>query len=361
MDKDFHSTDINKQNYSAASQSRPDIYDDNYLSDETEYVSHRDVHSVNRRVDNTHYNHTQKRPAKRKSKLKKFVLYLLLFAFTLLTAIVAIGWVVSLTIPAKTTFLIMATDQDGTRTDTLMLGTFDKNDKSITLLSIPRDTYVTVSDEMYEKMNEEYPEPGSKSMKINSVHHFGGEKYGTAMLLEQVSSLLGTEIDFYAKIDFDAFRYIIDSIGGIDFYVPQNMEYHDPLQDLHISLKEGQQHLDGKQAEQLVRFRSGYANADLGRVDVQQQFMKAFISQTFSKGTMLSNPSIFLNMLFKYNYIDTDAGLFDVVSYAFVLGGIDTANIQTHTLPGKSGYAAGQSVYILNESETEKLISSMLE
>ena len=281
----------NIYNTNDAMQPRPDIYDDNsplnYV-EEYEKIQHHTHDLSNRRPKR-----------KKKSKLKKFSAKLLLLLVGLVCVALLAGWLVSFTLPAKTSFLIMATDQDGTRTDTLMYGVFDKKAKDITLVSIPRDTYVTVDDYTYDLMNEEYPQPGSKSMKINSVHHFGGEKYGTVLLLEQVESLLGTKIDFYAKINFKAFRYIIDSVGGIDFYVPQNMEYHDPLQNLNISLKEGQQHLNGEQAEQFVRYRSGYANADLGRVDVQQQFMKAFISQTFSKGTILSNPMTFVNFIFQ--------------------------------------------------------------
>ncbi len=347
----------NIYNTDDTAQPRPDIYDDNsplnYI-EEYEKIQHQ-PHDAPSRPE------LPKSKRKKKSKIKKFFGKLFLFLLGLICAALVVGWLLSFTLPAKTTFLIMATDQDGTRTDTLMYGVFDKKEKDITLVSIPRDTYVTVSDNTYALMNEDYPEPGSKSMKINSVHHFGGDKYGTDMLLEQVESLIGTKIDFYAKINFKAFRYIIDSVGGIDFYVPQNMEYHDPLQNLHISLSEGQQHLNGEQAEQLVRYRSGYANADLGRVDVQQQFMKAFISQTFSKGTILSNPLTFINLILDKQYIDTDVNVVDIISYAFVIGGIDTSNIETHTLPGKAAYAKGQSVYKLDETMTQELLESIMQ
>jgi len=351
--KKYNRDEINTSDSNVTSQPRPDIYDDN---SPLNYVD--EYEKIQQKPRDT----TVHKPKKRKkSKLKKFFVKIFLFLIALLCTILLLGWLLSFTLPAKTTFLIMATDHDGTRTDTLMYGVFDKKDKDITLISIPRDTYVTVSDETYDLMNEEYPEPGSKSMKINSVHHFGGEKYGTDMLLEQVESLLDTKIDFYAKINFKAFRYIVDSVGGIDFYVPQNMEYHDPLQNLHISLSEGEQHLNGEQAEQLVRYRSGYANADLGRVDVQQQFMKAFISQTFSKGTILSKPMTFVNLILDKQYIDTNINAFNIVTYAFVIGGIDTSNIETHTLPGEAAYARGQSVYKLDEAETYKLLESIMQ
>ncbi|MBR5507972.1 MAG: LCP family protein [Clostridia bacterium] len=294
-------------------------------------------------------------PRRKKRSFFKILGVIFMTFLSLIIVLLAIGWATSLTVPQETTFLIIGVDGDGTRTDTLMFGTYNKENDKIKIVSIPRDTYVTVDDETYKKMRESYPEPGSKSMKINTVHHFGGEKYGLDMVIDQVEYLMGKDVDFYAKIDFEVFRYVIDSVGGIEFYVPQDMKYYDPYQELDIDLKEGLQTLDGNMAEQLVRYRSGYANADLGRVDVQQQFIKAFISQTLSKGKILSNPGVYFNVLFKYNYIDTNAGLMDALSYVFLLGGIDTENIETQTLPGVPSYKSGQSVYVADESKIDIL------
>ncbi|MBE7051789.1 MAG: LytR family transcriptional regulator [Ruminococcaceae bacterium] len=366
MNNNYKSNHGESYKADAVTDSRPDIYDDSYYndSDTTDMEDPRILEYRERYTDVTEHRVDERIPArikkKKRKRMKKVISFFAIVLLSLLLITVVVGWIFSLTIPSKTVFLIMATDLDGTRTDTLMLGSFDKHSKDITLASIPRDTYVTVSDEMYEKMNEDYPEPGSKSMKINSVHHYGGEKYGVDLLVEQVENLIGTDIDYYVKVDFEAFRYIIDSVGGVDFYVPRDMEYHDPLQNLHISLKEGQQRLDGAQAEQVLRYRSGYANADLGRVDVQQQFMKAFIGQVLSSGSIFSKAQLFFDILFKYGYVDTDAGVFDAVSYAFVLGGIDISELETYTLPGESAYAGGQSVYKLDEEETNKIIESMV-
>ncbi|MBE7050203.1 MAG: LytR family transcriptional regulator [Ruminococcaceae bacterium] len=335
---------------------RENIYDDSYEGDyeynyENEYeCDDKDLYEYNE----THESLNNHKKKKKRIFLKIIGIIIMIF-ISIIIFLLAFGWISSLTVPEETNFLIMGTDQEGSRTDTLMFCTYNKENGKISIISIPRDTYVTVDDETYEKMRESYPEPGSKSMKINTVHHFGGEEYGVEMIVDQVEVLMGRNVDFYAKIDFDMFRYIIDSVGGIEFYVPQDMKYCDPYQNLNIDLKEGLQTLDGEMAEQLVRYRSGYANADLGRVDVQQQFMKAFISQTLSKGKILSNPGVYFNVLFKYNYVETNAGLFDALSYAFLLGGIDTDNIETQTLPGNPSYKSGQSVYIADESAIKEL------
>jgi len=260
-----------------------------------------------------------------------------------------------LMIPTKTNFLIMATDEAGTRTDTIMILSFDKSDDSFSVMSIPRDTYVTVSDDMYAQMSAQYPEPGSKSMKINAVHHFSGEQDGPGNLETVIESLLGIDISYRVKIDLEAFRYIVDAIGGVDFYVPCNMIYTDPVQNLQINLTEGMQHLNGEQAEQVVRFRSGYANADLGRVAVQQQFMQAFMDKALSIGTIVTHPVAYINAF--VNYFDTDFGIIDMFAYLFAIVGADTQNIETHTLPGYSRYVSGQSVYIPDENKLGEIIS----
>ena len=341
---------IYDDNYNGEKYVTPDeeYYEEEYLSDsnadEEEYEGYEEYEEET-------YSSPKKRSRKSKTIFKKILSVLLLFV----VATIVLSGIISIFLPTNTNVLIMATDEANTRTDTIMVAGFNKKTKSVSLLSVPRDSFVTVSDESYAKMNEEYPEPGSKSMKINAIHHFGGEKHGVDLLVKQVEDILDININYYIKVNFEAFKYIIDAVGGIDFYVPQNMEYHDPVQNLHISLQEGMQHLNGAQAEQVVRFRSGYANQDLGRVSVQQEFMKACISQVLSVKNLVTKPGVFLNVLFNKKYVDTDLGLFSVLPYAFQVIGIDTENIKNDTLPGQAGYAQGQSVYFVDEEAAREI------
>ena len=87
-------------------------------------------------------------------------------------------------IPEKTNFVIFGTDAGGTRTDTIMAGSFDKKSGVLSLVSIPRDTIVTVDDDTFQKMSESYPEPGDYSMKINSVYHYSKEDYGIDLAVQ---------------------------------------------------------------------------------------------------------------------------------------------------------------------------------
>ena len=101
---------------------------------------------------------------------------------------------------------------------------------------------------------------------------------------------------FDVKVSFEAFDYLVDSIGGIEYNVPINMDYDDPGQDLAIHLKAGPQKLNGKQAEGLVRFRKGYDNQDIGRVEsTAELLLNEFLKQVMNADTIFSNPSAYIN------------------------------------------------------------------
>lgn len=159
------------------------------------------------------------------------------------------------------TFLLIGTDQGGGNTDTIMVVSYDTAAQDVNIMSIPRDTMVNVSWDI---------------KKINSV--YARYKDGVGALQKQVAGLIGFTPDFYVKVDLSMFVELVDLIGGVEFDVPQDMDYDDPYQDLHIHLKEGTQLLDGQDAMGLVRFRR-YSEGDIRRVEVQQSFMKALIKQ----------------------------------------------------------------------------------
>ena len=148
----------------------------------------------------------------------------------------------------KCAILLAGTDEEGYRTDTIILVTIDDSEHTVSLLSIPRDTYTS----------------GYSVPKINSAcGAAGGGAGGMEELMDAVENLLGFRPDGYAMVNFDVFARVVDLFGGVDFDVPVDMDYEDPYQDLYIHLKAGEQHLNGEEALQVMRFRSGYAMADL--------------------------------------------------------------------------------------------------
>ena len=98
-------------------------------------------------------------------------------------------------------------------------------------------------------------------------------------LMTRVCEITGYVPDGYVALDLQSFEQLVDLMGGVRFDVPMDMYYNDPSQNLYINIPAGEQKLNGEQAMQLVRFRSGYANADLGRVSVQREFVSAALKQ----------------------------------------------------------------------------------
>ena len=203
-----------------------------------------------------------------------------------------------------TCLLLGVADQGGS--DTIMLGVFDTGAKTASLISIPRDTVVRYNGS-YTKINAAYSYGG------------GGEK-GAQAVRDCVSSMLAVPIDFYVSVNTRAFREIVDEIGGVDFYVPVDMFYNDPYGDLAINIKAGYQHLNGKQAEGVVRCRNCYASADIGRAATQRAFLTALAKQTITLSNATKVTSL-INILNKY--VESDMELSSMVYFGTQAVGMD--------------------------------------
>ena len=239
------------------------------------------------------------------------------------------------------TVLLAGTDKDGFRTDTMMLLTVDRENGTISLVSIPRDTLVFC----------EYAVP-----KINSAYGWaGGGEDGMHELMQRVSEIIGFEPDGYVLIGLEGFEKLIDIMGGVEFNVPMDMHYSDPSQGLEIDLKAGEQHLDGSEAMQLVRFRSGYAMADLDRVTVQRAFVKAALSQWISPEKLLRLPGA-LSTLKEYTQSSLSTENYLWLAESAML--CDLEGIRMETLPGAAMYIGGGSYYVLDPSGVAETVNT---
>ncbi|MGX8699542.1 MAG: LCP family glycopolymer transferase, partial [bacterium] len=160
----------------------------------------------------------------------------------------------------KYTFAILGMDDGNGNSDTIMTATFDADNYTLNVVSIPRDTLVNVS--WYTK-------------KANTWYAMGGKEKG---VLNGMRDLLGYQPDYYVIVDLDAFIKLIDGIGGVYYDVPQNMKYSDPYQDLYIDIKAGPQLLSGEDSMKVVRFRR-YLEGDIKRISVQQDFLKTMMRE----------------------------------------------------------------------------------
>ncbi|MEM9246406.1 MAG: LCP family protein, partial [Cyanobacteria bacterium P01_F01_bin.153] len=137
------------------------------------------------------------------------------------------------------------------RSDTLLVARLNPREKLTTVLSVPRDTLVTI--------------PGHGRQRINQANALGGPALVSKTLQENLGDL---PIDRYVRINTLAFRELIDLLGGVEIFVPRPMEYTDRTQGLEIQLTAGWQTITGDQAEQFVRYR-GDGLGDIGRVQRQ--------------------------------------------------------------------------------------------
>lgn len=235
--------------------------------------------------------------------------------------------------------LIVGTDDDGTRTDTILIARIDTVEHSVALLSVPRDTLVGTSG----------------NNKINSIYGLNGKNTaGMEALKKSLARLLGFEVDGYALVDLDAFVELVDLVGGVDFNVPQRMYYIDPTQDLYIDLYAGEQHLDGAKAMQLVRFR-GYAAADIQRTKVQQDFLKALAKKCLSVTTLTKVGG--LADIFSQNVL-TDLTVGNIAYFGQELLKCDFDQMYTHTLEGEGLMLNGSSVWCLYLNKTLEVVNT---
>lgn len=220
--------------------------------------------------------------------------------------------------------LICGTDGDGYKSDTIIVANLNANDHIVSLLSIPRDTLIYC----------DYRIP-----KINAAYTAGG----VSNLKDHLEQLLGFRVDGHVVVDLEAFVRIVDLVGGVEFDVPQDMFYNDPTQDLYINLQKGHQLLDGEHAMQLVRYRN-YDAADLKRISVQQDFLKALAKKCVSIGS--------LTKIREYaeivkTYVDTDLSLGNIIWFGEQLLKCDFEQMNTYTPGGDPTWVNGASCYAL--------------
>ncbi len=235
--------------------------------------------------------------------------------------------------------LICGTDDDGYRTDTIIVAHLDEETHDVALMSVPRDTVVLTGN--------------GGIMKINSVYAGGGAD-GMARLSKRLGAMLGFELDGYVLVNLEAFRETVDLVDGVEFDVPQDMYYQDPTQNLHIDLKAGKQLLDGEKAMELVRFRKGYASQDIQRTKVQQEFLRALAKKVLSVSS-LTKLKEFADVF--STYVTTDLTVGNMLYFAKALMQCDFDAMKTYTLEGEGAMINGGSYYPLYAGKLVQVVN----
>lgn len=234
-------------------------------------------------------------------------------------------------------------------TDTIIVASYNPKTQEATLLSIPRDTYIGKS-----KSNADSYD------KINSLY-----QKGTDEVLDEVNNITGLDIKYYVVIETEALVELVDTIGGVEFNVPINMDYDDSTQSLHIHLEAGLQTLNGDQAEQVVRFRhnndgstysSEYGDNDIGRMKTQRAFLTQVLKQTINLKNIFKISEI---VDIAYKNVETNIDLASIKDYIPYIIEFDINNLQSVTLPGETARINGLWFFKYDAEETKELINQM--
>ncbi len=223
-------------------------------------------------------------------------------------------------------------------TDTLILVSVNRTTGTVSLLSIPRDLYVYI--------------PGWRMHKINTAYfhaeNSGLEGGGIALLKETIHYNLGFEIDFYARVDFNGFMQIIDTLGGVDLSVDcaiQDWRLIEPGLDPRneenwemFTLPMGVHHMTGDLALWYVRSRRSSNELDRGRR--QQDLIRALWRHIRSEGLLDQLPNIWGQVT---QIVDTDITLPDLVGLIPLALTIDTSRLQSYRFREGIEIVAGES------------------
>ena len=240
-------------------------------------------------------------------------------------------------------------DIDTKLTDTIILCSYNPQNQSASMLSIPRDTFIGKNQNT-----------AKGSDKINSLYAKNVQK--TVDAVEKITDL---EIDYYVVVKTSSLIKIVDILGSVDFDVPIDMDYDDPTQDLHIHLSKGMQKIDGEKAEQLLRFRhnndgssypSEYGDNDYGRMKTQREFMQETLKQALTLKNA-KNAKKIINTVF--DNIETNLTKDDCIPYIPVASEFDINSIVSRQLPGESKKCNNLWFFLHDKKETKEIISEI--
>lgn len=243
----------------------------------------------------------------------------------------------------KTATTDMTEEGNPTRSDVVMLVTIDPVTKRAQLLSLPRDTYVSIRGHQGKT-------------KLGHAYAYGGEKLAE----ETVEDFLDVKIDYYATVDYKAVERLVDAVGGIEVDIPFDYSYEDTyvVPNLHIDFKKGKQKLDGANAVRYLRIRKIYEDQDIDRIQVQQRFMMQLFDKLKRPMMILKIPELIDIAL---DNIETNLS-YGQIAYLAKMGlDMDRENIQTDTLVGDNKRIGSIDYYIVNQASAREQVRRFTE
>lgn len=226
----------------------------------------------------------------------------------------------------KVNLLLVGVDENegSHRSDTIAVLSLDLDNKTLRLLSLPRDTRVQIAGHGWQKLNHAYA-------------------YGKVKLLrETVVNYLGLPIHYHAVVNYDSFPKMIDMMGGVDLTVKKRLRYVDRAGGLYIDIQKGSQHMDGETALQYARFRND-ALGDIGRVRRQQNLIQALLAKLKDPQIIPRIPNLVRESI---KMVQTDMPVTQALQLASYMRDNGFESMKFGTLPGKPAYISGVSYWL---------------
>ncbi|HUT76028.1 MAG TPA: LCP family protein [Armatimonadota bacterium] len=229
-------------------------------------------------------------------------------------------------------------DADAPRSDTIMVAALDLSQRTIGILSVPRDFRVAI--------------PGHDAKKINAAYTLGG----AALTDQAVEALTGVRSDYHVTVASGGLARLVDALGGVEIDVDKRMYYRDRRGGLLINLRPGLQRLNGEQAVGYVRYRHD-AMGDLTRIRRQQLFVRALTREAFAPRNLARLPRL---LKVVSEAVETDLTIRDLEAMADLGKTIDPEHIKARTLPGTPITVAGISYLEPDYQELSHVVKEVL-
>lgn len=231
--------------------------------------------------------------------------------------------------------LLLGTDgrpgETSYRSDTIILARIDPSNKAVTLVSIPRDTMVSID--------------GYGTQKINAAHAYGG----AAGVVDAVNELCGVEISHYAEVSFDGLVSVVDALGGVEVDVPDMINDHKAGD---VVIETGLQTLNGEEALAFCRSRK-FVDGDYSRMRHQRIFIQALAKTVLEK----TNPTNITQLIDSISgMVATDMSIDQIVSLANEMRGMDTSEMYSCNVPSTTATVDGISYVIADEQKLAEMM-----
>ncbi|CAL9543334.1 LCP family protein [Streptomyces sp. Tu 3180] len=212
---------------------------------------------------------------------------------------------------------------EGKRTDSMMI--LHTGDNGPTLISLPRDSNVTIPEFQGSESGKTRPAMGAN--KLNAAYSIDGP----TLLVRTVEFNTGLHIDHYVEIGFAGFANIVDAVGGVEMDIPQDIKDTKSGADL----KKGKQTLNGEEALAFVRTRYALAGSDLDRTKNQQKFLSALANQVATPSTVLNPFRLYPTMGAGLDslVVDKEMGLFDLAGMFWAMKGVSGGEGKSMNMP----------------------------